>query len=589
MTTLQKIANAVVDEGGGAYPWLRPDYVLADDGSSNRADVTLYYPYGYNPSSWLRLGFDFAALPAGSVVSNVAINLLDAQGHSAFGTVGLTVEAEYWDGSGWVTFGSQALTSSIADHTFGTLVLSRETLLTWAAGYGIRIRGRHVSGPLTAHVYLGAVAVTVTYAAPAAPTATVIVPAVGSGAGGTLVTITGTGFEFSDQPVVSAVTIGGVACTEVTVESDTTLTCRTGAHAAGAVDVVVTNAGGTGTLTNGFTYLSAVDNVVKVVKGGAVSGTSAASADLWPSEAAEKVYGSPTELWDSLTIADVNANNFGFVISVTTGTGAVAKIDFAAARFYYSQQGLSDPASYLAVLRVDADRETYRPDLYQLPRNGFAVSNDPQIDRRISAGAEFRFTRTYGPGRLVEKVWHSRELWLDESVQGNTPGLEVWARVDEGAEFQLLDAAGEPATLRGTGAKEVFFPKGDRARGHYMQLIYRVPALAAGQVAAAYGFRDGITHLIARPKRSWVWETTLVLSGGQFEDKSTQEITGADQLARLEALAEPGRPAVVYRDPQGGVGYLHVIGLQAREVIFKEGPRANVMVANVRLRMARYE
>lgn len=589
MTTLQKVANAYVDEGGFVYPWSRPDWLLADDGTSRLAYTTLYYPYGWTPSSWVRLGFDFASLPAGSVVSGATIDLLDASGSSPFGDTTTQIEAQYWDGTKWVDAGIKPLTVSAADYSLPSFTVSRDVLLGWSNGYGVRVRTAMVAGLYTTHVYVGAVAVTVTYEAPAVPTVTAVSPAGGAATGGTRVTITGTGFQFNDQDVVSSVTIGGVACTEIDVQSDTSLTCVTGAHALGAVDVVVTNAGGSGTLSNGFTYISVSDNVVKVVKGGVVSGSSMASADLWPAEPTDRVYGGPTELWDALTVADVNASDFGFVISATVGTGALARVDYAAARFYYQVPGLSDPASYLAVLRVAGDRQAHRPDVWKLPRNGFAVANDPQIDRRITSGAEFRFSRQYGPGRLVEKVLHSRELWLEESVSGNTPGLQVWARTDEGVEFQLEDASGDPATLRGTGAKEVFFPKGDLARCKYWQLIYRVPELAAGQVAAAYTFRDGITHFLARPKISRVWDTTLVLSGGEFEDKTTQRATPAEQLRRLEALRAPGRPAVPYRDPQGRTGYLHVIRLQTREVVFKEGPKANVLVANVRLRLARYE
>jgi hypothetical protein len=64
------------------------------------------------------------------------------------------------------------------------------------------------------------------------------------------VTITGSNFVAG-----ATVTLGGVAATGVTVVSATTITATTGAHAAGAVNVVVTNPDTqAGTLTNGFTY-----------------------------------------------------------------------------------------------------------------------------------------------------------------------------------------------------------------------------------------------------------------------------------------------------------------------------------------------
>lgn len=82
------------------------------------------------------------------------------------------------------------------------------------------------------------------------PTVTSVSPNAGALAGGSTVAITGTGF----YPGVT-VSIGGVNCTPVTYTSDTAISCTTGAHAAGAVDVVVTNPDAqTGTKVGGFTY-----------------------------------------------------------------------------------------------------------------------------------------------------------------------------------------------------------------------------------------------------------------------------------------------------------------------------------------------
>src|SRR6266478_755413 len=82
------------------------------------------------------------------------------------------------------------------------------------------------------------------------PTVTAISPTSGTTAGGTAVTITGTGFLTG-----ATVSLGGTAATGVTVVSSTSITATTAAHTAGAVNVVVTNTGGlSGTLTNGYTY-----------------------------------------------------------------------------------------------------------------------------------------------------------------------------------------------------------------------------------------------------------------------------------------------------------------------------------------------
>jgi hypothetical protein len=83
------------------------------------------------------------------------------------------------------------------------------------------------------------------------PHLTAIAPASGTTLGGTPVTITGT--NLSGTPSVA---LGGVAATSVNTTSSTTITATTGAHAAGAVDVVVTVNGRTATLPGGFTYVA---------------------------------------------------------------------------------------------------------------------------------------------------------------------------------------------------------------------------------------------------------------------------------------------------------------------------------------------
>ncbi|HKS25605.1 MAG TPA: IPT/TIG domain-containing protein [Thermoanaerobaculia bacterium] len=83
-----------------------------------------------------------------------------------------------------------------------------------------------------------------------AVTVTSIVPANGSSFGGQPVTINGTGFVSG-----ATVTIGGNAATNVVFVNSTKLTAKTPAHAAGTVNVTVTNPDtGNGTLTNGYTY-----------------------------------------------------------------------------------------------------------------------------------------------------------------------------------------------------------------------------------------------------------------------------------------------------------------------------------------------
>jgi IPT/TIG domain-containing protein len=79
---------------------------------------------------------------------------------------------------------------------------------------------------------------------------TSITPATGPAAGNTNVTIVGSGFSGT-----RGVTLGGVAATSFKVVSDTKITCKTGAHAAGAVAVVIQDASGDVTAAGAYTYV----------------------------------------------------------------------------------------------------------------------------------------------------------------------------------------------------------------------------------------------------------------------------------------------------------------------------------------------
>lgn len=84
-----------------------------------------------------------------------------------------------------------------------------------------------------------------------APTIISVIPNTGSELGGTSVTIAGTDFQSG-----ATVTFDGDAATNVVFVDSTEITCDTPAHAAGAVDVVLTNPDtGFDTLVGGFTYI----------------------------------------------------------------------------------------------------------------------------------------------------------------------------------------------------------------------------------------------------------------------------------------------------------------------------------------------
>ena len=105
----------------------------------------------------------------------------------------------------------------------------------------------------------------------ALPTITSLSPTAGPTAGGTSVTITGTGF--SGLSGAAAVQFGGVNASSYTVNSATSITATAPAGAAGAVDVRVTTPGGTSanTASDDYTYV-ALPTVTSISPAGGPTG-----------------------------------------------------------------------------------------------------------------------------------------------------------------------------------------------------------------------------------------------------------------------------------------------------------------------------
>ncbi len=178
-------------------------------------------------------------------------------GGTAGGTT-VTINGSGFIGATSVTFGGLAAT--------GVNVVSNTQITAQTPS--------RAAGPVNVEVTtaggIGGLTSAFTYVAPV-PTVTNVTPNNGTTAGGTNITITGTGFT-----AATAVTIGGTAATGVVVVSDTSITAVTPSHIAGSVSVAVTTAGGTGSLSSAFTYLAPVPSVsgVSPNTGGTAGGAS---------------------------------------------------------------------------------------------------------------------------------------------------------------------------------------------------------------------------------------------------------------------------------------------------------------------------
>jgi hypothetical protein len=169
------------------------------------------------------------------------------------------------------------------------------------------------------------------------PVPTSISPTSGTTAGGTPVTITGTGFLPG-----ATVSFGGTSATGVSVANSTTITATTPAHAAGAVNVVVTNTDNqNGTLNNGYTYTSSGGggggNIAFVQSNSGPSTIQASNATLAVTYAVAQTAGDMNIVvigWGDTTstissVTDNKLNGYQLVVGPTSGTGLRQSIYYA--------------------------------------------------------------------------------------------------------------------------------------------------------------------------------------------------------------------------------------------------------------------
>lgn len=126
----------------------------------------------------------------------------------------------------------------------------------------------HAAGGVSVVVTTPGGTATTGYAYHDPPTVTGVSPSSGPTQGGQTVTITGTNFVSGS----TTVSFGGVAGTNVTVSSPTSLTVDTPAHATGAVEVVVTTPGGSDADTNTYTYTGPFIQTISPDNGPAAGG-----------------------------------------------------------------------------------------------------------------------------------------------------------------------------------------------------------------------------------------------------------------------------------------------------------------------------
>jgi len=217
-----------------------------------------------------------------------------------------------------------------------------------------------------------------TYSPTPAPTVTSVSPASGSSGGGTPVTITGTGFLAG-----ATVSFGGAAATGVNVVSSTSITATTPAHASGAVNVVVTNTDSqTGTLTNGFTYNTAIAFVQ----------SNSGPTSIQPSNVSVTVaYGALQKAGDLNIVVVGWGDTTSLISSVTDTRGNVyavavaptSNVSIQQAVFYAKNIGAGSNA-----VTVTFNKAAAYPDVRILEYSGLSITNPLDVTAAATGGGK---------------------------------------------------------------------------------------------------------------------------------------------------------------------------------------------------------
>ena len=275
-------------------------------GAAGTASVVVTTPAGSNAANTL---YTYVAAPT-------ITSLATTSGTTAGGT-SVVITGTNFTSATAVTFGGTAASS----YTVNSATQITATTPAHAAGVTDVVVTTTGGAATSTGAY--------TYIAPVFPAITSVNPALGPVAGGTSVTITGTGFTGA-----TAVTFGGTAATSYTVNSATQITATTPAHAAGAVSLLITTANGTNTANTLFTYASSTATLSAMsISSGTLSPTFASGTGTYTASvpnATASITVTPTVTQANATITvngtAVTSGSASSAISLSVGSNIVTTV-----------------------------------------------------------------------------------------------------------------------------------------------------------------------------------------------------------------------------------------------------------------------
>lgn len=199
------------------------------------------------------------------------------------------------------------------------------------------------------------------------PVISTLTPVSGTIAGGTAITITGSNFAG-----ITGVTLGGTPASSVVTVSPTTITAITPAHAAGLVNLVVTNTSGSGTRAGAYTYRAPQPNVTGVAP---ASGTANGGTTI-------TIIGSNFQPGATVSLGGTPASNVSFVsdttLTATTPAHASGLVSIVVANPDAQNATRANAFTYLALGDANNDGRVNAIDLSMLISND--GQNYPQAD-----------------------------------------------------------------------------------------------------------------------------------------------------------------------------------------------------------------